>query len=190
MAPPPPRKTNILESGIFAVARTWPAGRSSAHRILKHAARGAWLENSPPHLHSLGQVTRSGWSEAGRGATAAQFERQSSLRRNGLGRIWLVLWLIRRWTSVDRRAEGRRRLSDRMTLSFLPDMAVSLAYEKAMRERNPPAQRYGARNRQCMSRLETADAEAGSAIHANRVAALFKRSRGRPQPNRLSTAHT
>ena len=59
-------------------------------------------------------------------------------RQHALGRILRIIWLV---PSMDRiwseGAEGRRRFLDRVTLSFLPGHAeASLAYEKAMRERN------------------------------------------------------
>lgn len=58
--------------------------------------------------------------------------------QSALGKVMRVLWLVpamdRLWIES---AEGRRRFLDRMTLSFLPDHAeASLAYEKAMRDRN------------------------------------------------------
>ncbi len=59
-----------------------------------------------------------------------------------------------------------------MTLSFLPDHAdQSLAYEKAMRERNRLLKDM-VREPSWYVALEQQMAEAGSAIHANRVAAL------------------
>ncbi|AWD21958.1 DNA replication/repair protein RecF [Fuscovulum blasticum] len=92
-----------------------------------------------------------------------------------LGRILRILWLVpamdRLWIEA---AEGRRRFLDRMTLSFFPDHAeVSLAYEKAMRERNRLLRDevadpfwYGA--------LEAQMAETGAAIEANRKATLAR----------------
>ena len=90
-----------------------------------------------------------------------------------LGRILRVLWLVpamdRLWIEA---AEGRRRFLDRMALSFFPHHAeVSLAYDKAMRERNrllkdevQDALWYGA--------LEAQMAEAGAVIEAHRQATL------------------
>ncbi len=93
--------------------------------------------------------------------------------QTALGRIVRILWLVpamdRLWIEA---AEGRRRFLDRLTLSFHPDHAeVSLAYEKAMRDRNRllrdqigDAGWFGA--------LEAQMAEAGAAIIANRAAAV------------------
>ncbi len=95
--------------------------------------------------------------------------------QTALGRVLRVLWLVpamdRLWIEG---AEGRRRFLDRLTLSFAPDHAdVSLAYDKAMRERNrllkdgvTDAHWYGA--------LEAQMVEAGSAVAANRRAAVVR----------------
>jgi DNA replication and repair protein RecF len=90
-----------------------------------------------------------------------------------LARIAPVLWLVpvmdRLWVEG---AEGRRRFLDRATMSFEPSHAEAvLDYEKAMRERNRllkdmvrDAPWYGA--------LEGQMARAGTAITANRRAAI------------------
>jgi DNA replication and repair protein RecF len=93
--------------------------------------------------------------------------------QTALGRIARVLWLI---PSMDRLwiegAEGRRRFLDRMTLSFLPDHAeISLAYEKAMRERNRLLKDM-VREPSWYAALEARMAETGVAIHHNRLHAL------------------
>lgn len=94
-------------------------------------------------------------------------------RQVALGRLLRVLWLVpamdRLWIEG---AEGRRRFLDRMTLSFVPDHAdATLAYEKAMRDRNRllkdmvrDAQWYGA--------LEARMGEEAQRIMANRALAL------------------
>ncbi|WP_430465951.1 DNA replication/repair protein RecF [Tabrizicola sp.] len=112
--------------------------------------------------------------------TGAEAGEARSLRIDGkpapqtaLARILRILWLVpamdRLWIEA---AEGRRRFLDRITLSFIPDHAeVSLAYEKAMRDRNrllkdqvSDARWYAA--------LEAQMVEAGTAIISNRLAAL------------------
>ena len=92
-----------------------------------------------------------------------------------LGRVLRILWLV---PSMDRlwieAAEGRRRFLDRIALSFTPDHAeVSLAYDKAMRDRNrllkdqvSDARWYAA--------LEAQMVEAGVAVITNRQAALAR----------------
>jgi DNA replication and repair protein RecF len=114
--------------------------------------------------------------------TGAEPGESRSLRIDGkpapqtsLGRILRILWLVpamdRLWIEA---AEGRRRFLDRIALSFMPDHAdVTLAYEKAMRDRNrllkdqvSDARWYGA--------LEAQMVEAGTALAANRQAALAR----------------
>lgn len=95
--------------------------------------------------------------------------------QTALGRILRVLWLV---PSMDRlwieAAEGRRRFLDRMTLSFMPDHGeVSLAYEKAMRDRNRLL-KDGVQDPHWYSALEARMDETGRQIIANRHAALAK----------------
>lgn len=114
--------------------------------------------------------------------TTAQPGQPRSLRIDGksapqaaLGRLGAVLWLTpamdRLWIEG---AEGRRRFLDRMALGFFPDHAeATLAYEKAMRERNRLLREqhadgawYGA--------LEAQMAQSGAQISANRRALIAR----------------
>ena len=93
--------------------------------------------------------------------------------QTALGRIARILWLV---PSMDRLwiegADGRRRFLDRATLSFLPDHAEAvLRYEKAMRERNRLLKDM-VRDPHWYTALEAAMADAGTVIHANRLAAI------------------
>lgn len=95
--------------------------------------------------------------------------------QTALGRILRVLWLV---PSMDRlwieAAEGRRRFLDRMTLSFTPDHGeVSLAYEKAMRDRNRLL-KDGVTDPHWYTALEARMDETGRQIIANRQAALTR----------------
>ena len=95
--------------------------------------------------------------------------------QTALARIARVLWLIpamdRLWIEG---AEGRRRFLDRLTLSVFPDHAeVSLAYDKAMRQRNQLLKDM-VRDAHWYTALERQMAETGAAIHANRLAALAR----------------
>lgn len=95
----------------------------------------------------------------------------------GLGRVARVLWLV---PSMDRLwiegAEGRRRFLDRMTLSFDPGHAdVSLAYDKAMRERNRLLKDM-VRDDHWYVALEGQMAEAGAKIMANRAETIRRLS--------------
>jgi DNA replication and repair protein RecF len=92
-----------------------------------------------------------------------------------LGRILRMVWLVpamdRLWIEA---AEGRRRFLDRLTLSFLPDHAeASLAYDKAMRERNRLL-RDGITDAAWYGALEAQMAGAGEKIIANRATTLAR----------------
>lgn len=92
-----------------------------------------------------------------------------------LGRICRVLWLVpamdRLWIEA---AEGRRRFLDRMTLSFAPDHAeATLAYEKAMRDRNRLLKDQVTDPHWYLA-LEMQMAEAAVVIAANRTLALSR----------------
>lgn len=111
------------------------------------------------------------WAETG-GPREVRIDDKAT-SQTALGRILRILWLVpamdRLWTEG---AEGRRRFLDRMTLSFTPDHAeASLAYEKAMRDRNRLL-KEGASDPHWFAALEAQMAEAGGQIMANRQAAL------------------
>lgn len=95
--------------------------------------------------------------------------------QTALGRILRILWLVpamdRLWIEA---AEGRRRFLDRMTMSFAPDHAeVTLAYEKAMRDRNRLLKDM-VQDAHWYTALEAQMAEAASQITANRQHALAR----------------
>lgn len=92
-----------------------------------------------------------------------------------LGSVARVLWLVpamdRLWIEG---AEGRRRFLDRMTLSFAPGHAeATLAYDKAMRERNRLLKDQ-VQDRAWYDALEARMAEAGARIRTARAAALAR----------------
>ena len=85
--------------------------------------------------------------------------------------IWLTPAMDRLWTDAP---EVRRRFLDRLTLSFAPGHADdSLAYEKAMRDRNRLL-RDDIRDDRWYRALETRMAQAGAAITRNRLDALSR----------------
>ena len=167
-------KTNVLEA-VSLLSPGRGLRRASAEDMTRRPEALGWKITSL--LHSLHQTHEIEiWSEGG-AARQTRIDGKPT-PQTALGRIARVLWLV---PSMDRLwiegAEGRRRFLDRMNLSFTPDHAEqSLTYEKAMRERNrllkdmvrDPAW-YGA--------LEGQMAEAGAAIHANRLAALDQLAR-------------
>ncbi|MGR3541588.1 MAG: DNA replication/repair protein RecF [Hasllibacter sp.] len=95
-----------------------------------------------------------------------------------LGRIARIVWLVpamdRLWTEG---AEGRRRFLDRIALSFEPTHAeATLAYEKAMRERNRLL-KDGADDPAWYAALERQMAQSGAAVQENRAHAVQRLSR-------------
>jgi DNA replication and repair protein RecF len=162
-------KTNILEAvSLFSPGRG--LRRAAADEMARRPEALGWkltgLLESLDRTHELAT-----WAEPG-GARQVTIDGKAA-SQTALGRIARVVWLVpamdRLWIEG---ADGRRRFLDRITLSFEPGHAeLTLAYEKAMRERNRllkdmvrDAHWYGALERQM--------AEAGAAIHANRRAAL------------------
>jgi DNA replication and repair protein RecF len=96
--------------------------------------------------------------------------------------LWLVPAMDRLWLEG---AEGRRRFLDRAALSLFPDHAeASLAYEKAMRERNRLL-KDGSRDARWYAALESQMAEAGTRIARNREATSTASA---PRRDRAETA--
>ncbi|MCW1919214.1 DNA replication/repair protein RecF [Rhodobacter sp. KR11] len=98
-----------------------------------------------------------------------------AVTQTALGGVLRVLWLVpamdRLWIEA---AEGRRRFLDRIVLSFVPDHGdVSLAYEKAMRDRNRLL-KDGVTDPHWYAALEAQMTDAGERIALNRRAALAR----------------
>ncbi len=162
-------KTNILEAvSLFSPGRG--LRRAAAQDMARRPDAIGWkLTGVLRSMHQVHEIET--WSEDG-GARQLRIDGKAA-SQVALGRVARVLWLI---PSMDRLwiegAEGRRRFLDRMTLSFVPAHAeATLAYEKAMRERNRLLKDQ-VRDGHWYVALERQMAEAGTAIHANRVAAL------------------
>ncbi len=162
-------KTNLLEAvSLFSPGRG--LRRASVIEMARRPDAMGWKVTG--HLHSLHRLHEVEIrSEAGASRQVTIDDKPAS--QIALGRIARVLWLIpamdRLWIEG---AEGRRRFLDRVTMSFLPDHAeVSLAYERAMRERNRLL-KDNVRDGHWYVALERQMAEAGIAIHRNRLAAL------------------
>ena len=162
-------KTNILEA-ISLLSPGRGLRRASAEDMTRRPEGVGWkitaLLHGPLGISEIEIVSEKGAARQVRidGKPAPQ---------TALGRIARVLWLI---PSMDRLwiegAEGRRRFLDRITLSFLPDHAeISLAYEKAMRERNRLLKDM-VREPSWYAALEARMAETAIAIHHNRLHAL------------------
>jgi DNA replication and repair protein RecF len=162
-------KTNILEA-VSLLSPGRGLRRSSAQDMTRRPEALGWKVTAI--LHAPGQVHEiEVWSEAG-AARQVRIDGKA-VPQTALGRIARVLWLIpamdRLWIEG---ADGRRRFLDRMTLSMSPDHADhSLAYEKAMRERNRLLKDM-VREPSWYTALEARMAEAGAAIHHERLRAL------------------
>lgn len=179
-----------LGSGPVAIFGPNGAGKTNILEAVSMLSPGRGLRRATPEAlarqpDALGWKVSAEITEPGRAheietwATAGE-NRQvridgKAASQSALGRVVRLLWLVpamdRLWIEG---TEGRRRFLDRMALSLFPDHAeVSLAYEKAMRERNrllrdevSDAAWYGA--------LEAQMGEAAALITANRDATLSR----------------
>ena len=162
-------KTNVLEAvSLFSPGRG--LRRAAAEEMVRRPEALGWkLTGILKSLHQVHEVEM----QAEPGQSRALRIDDKAAAQVALGRIARVLWLV---PSMDRLwiegAEGRRRFLDRMVLSFLPGHAeATLAYEKAMRERNRLLKDQ-VRDRHWYAALERQMADAGATITANRTAAL------------------
>ncbi|MGH1423941.1 MAG: DNA replication/repair protein RecF [Pseudooceanicola sp.] len=162
-------KTNLIEAvSLFSPGRGMR--RASAQDMGRRPEAVGWklrgIVQTLGRANEVETVSQDGAARQVRidGKAAAQV---------ALGRVARVLWLV---PSMDRlwieAADGRRRFLDRMTMSFFPDHAeVSLAYDKAMRQRNRLLKDM-VRDGHWYVALERQMAEAGAEIMANRRRAL------------------
>lgn len=162
-------KTNLIE----AVSLLSPG------RGLRRAAAGDLVRRQEAIGWRVGAEIRSG-AEVHEIDTRAEPDHGRSVRLDdkavaqaALARVAPMLWLVptmdRLWIEG---ADGRRRFLDRMALSFRPSHAeASLAYEKAMRERNRLLKDQ-VRDRAWYAALEAQMVEAGAAIQAVRAEAV------------------
>ena len=127
-------KTNILEAvSLFSPGRG--LRRASAADMARRPEELGWKLRAELRAGRQTYEVET-WSEAGK-ARQVKIDNKSASQID-LGEICRVVWLIpamdRLWIEG---AEGRRRFLDRIVLSFDPGHAeATLAYEKAMRERN------------------------------------------------------
>ncbi|KIC09446.1 recombinase RecF [Leisingera sp. ANG-M1] len=162
-------KTNILEAvSLFSPGRG--LRRASAADMARQPEALGWKLRG--ELRAPTQVYEvETWSEGGN-ARQVKIDNKSA-SQIALGQVARVVWLIpamdRLWIEA---AEGRRRFLDRIALSFEPSHAeASLAYEKAMRERNRLLKEQ-IRDAAWYRVLEDRMAAAGHRIHAARVQAV------------------
>ncbi|MEM8729159.1 MAG: DNA replication/repair protein RecF [Pseudomonadota bacterium] len=171
-------KTNILEA-VSLMSPGRGLRRASAEDMARRPDALGWKifgilsSRSQPHEVET-------WSDQG-AARQVRIDGKSA-SQVALGRIARVLWLV---PSMDRlwieAADGRRRFLDRMVLSFDPAHAeATLAYEKAMRDRNRLI-RDEVRDPSWYGALEAQMAEAGHRIHMARRAALDRVAQAQQQ---------
>ena len=158
-------KTNVLEA-VSLLSPGRGLRRAGAEEI-GHAGAGiGWRVGAQvtrrASTHEIDLRAEPGRTRATRidGAQAPQTQ---------LARVARIVWLVpamdRLWTDG---AEGRRRFLDRIALSFEPTHAeATIAYEKAMRERNRLL-KDGVRDPSWFAALERTMAQSGAAIQDNR----------------------
>ena len=162
-------KTNILEA-ISLLSPGRGLRRASADEFIRRPEALGWKIMAT--LRS-GAQTHEVETSATPGEPRQVRIDDKAAPQTALGRIARVLWLV---PSMDRLwiegAEGRRRFLDRIALSFEPAHAeASLAYEKAMRERNRLL-KDDVRDPHWYDALEARMGEEGARIRANRATAL------------------
>jgi DNA replication and repair protein RecF len=164
-------KTNILEA-VSLLSPGRGLRRAAADELVRRPEGLGWkLVAEIAGVGGAHQIET--WAE---GADARQTRIDGKpATQVALGRVFRVLWLVpamdRLWIEA---AEGRRRFLDRMTLSFAPDHAeASLAYEKAMRDRNRLL-KDEVQDPHWFTALEARMEEAGRQITANRLHALSR----------------
>jgi len=164
-------KTNILEA-VSLLSPGRGLRRAAAEEFARAPEQLGWKITAelsgPDEAHSL-----ETWAEPGQSRQVRIDDKAAT--QSALGRVARMVWLV---PSMDRLwlegAEGRRRFLDRITLSFFPGHAdVSLAYEKAMRERNRLL-KDGVADDHWYRALERAMAEAGAELHRNRSVAITR----------------
>lgn len=164
-------KTNVLEA-ISLLSPGRGLRRAAAEDLARRPEALGWKVSAAIDGLS-GQHEVETWAEPGE-ARQLRIDGKAATQAN-LGRVLRILWIVpamdRLWIEA---AEGRRRFLDRLTLSFAPEHAEqSLAYDKAMRDRNRLI-RDQVTDPHWYAALETQMAEAGQEITRNRRATIAR----------------
>jgi DNA replication and repair protein RecF len=162
-------KTNLIEA-VSMLSPGRGLRRAGVDDLIRRPEALGWKVTAL--LHSLTQTHEISTFAEPSQSRSVKIDSKTS-PQTALGRIARVLWLIpamdRLWIEG---AEGRRRFLDRATLSFTPSHAEAvLSYEKAMRERNRLLKDM-VRDPHWYVALERQMAEAGAAVHTNRMATI------------------
>lgn len=125
-------------------------------------------------LHSLGHQHQIETAFTGTGTRSISIDDKTA-PQIALGRIARIVWLVpvmdRLWVEG---AEGRRRFLDRLALSFEPNHGEhTLAYERAMRERNRML-KDGQRDPAWYKAIESQMATSGAVIEQNRLSTITR----------------
>jgi len=164
-------KTHVLEA-VSLMSPGRGLRRAAAEDMARQPEALGWkVSGVLGSLHQIHEIAT--WWEPG-GSRSVTIDGKTAAQV-ALGRIARMVWLV---PSMDRLwlegAEGRRRFLDRVTLSFEPSHADStLAYDKAMRERNRLLKDQ-VRDARWYAVLETQMAVSGTQVQANRRAALAR----------------
>jgi DNA replication and repair protein RecF len=162
-------KTNVLEA--MSLLSPGRGLRRAATEDLARRPEGLGWKITSAIDGLSGRHEVETWAEPGE-ARQLRIDGKTATQAS-LGRVLRILWLVpamdRLWIEA---AEGRRRFLDRLTLSFAPDHAEhSLAYDKAMRDRNRLI-RDQVTDAHWYAALEVQMATAGRQITLNRRAAI------------------
>jgi DNA replication and repair protein RecF len=164
-------KTNILEA-VSMLSPGRGLRRAGPGEIARRPEALGWkvsaVVRGPDGAHEV-----ETWAE-GTGPRSVSLDGKAATQA-ALGRLLRVLWLIpamdRLWIEA---AEGRRRFLDRIAMSFDPSHAdATLAYEKAMRDRNRLLKDQ-IRDARWFDALEAQMAASGAAIAVSRRAAIAR----------------
>lgn len=164
-------KTNVIEA-ISLLSPGRGLRGAKAVEIARQPEALGWKIKA--ELESLGQSHQIETGCEGDASRTVQIDGKSA-SQTALGRIARVVWLVpmmdRLWMEG---AAERRRFLDRLALNFEPShAATSLAYEKAMRQRNRLL-KDGVRNDSWYTALETQMALHGAQINLNRAECLTR----------------
>lgn len=122
-------KTNILEAvSLLSPGRGFR--RAGVEELAQRGGPGSWKVAAILAGHEV-----ETWAEGAGRQVRIDGKAATQTAMGGLARVvWLVPAMDRLWIEAP---EGRRRFLDRLVLSLFPEHAeTSLAYERAMRERN------------------------------------------------------
>jgi DNA replication and repair protein RecF len=164
-------KTNVLEA-ISLLSPGRGLRRAAAEDLARRPESLGWKISAAVDGLS-GRHEIETWAEPGE-ARQLRIDGKAATQAS-LGRVLRILWIVpamdRLWIEA---GEGRRRFLDRLTLSFAPEHAdQSLAYDKAMRDRNRLI-RDQVSDAHWYAALEAQMAEAGQQITRNRRAAIAR----------------